>query len=113
MWSSDEDSEEPARKIPRFKNRREYEEPQEFRERFRFTPLFEKLMTEIGEFLEPEHYGRHLHSLTSRQKLLRYDFTLPDIFTTLSAILRVIKSSTQQELLRKVWFVSLMQAHRY
>ena len=71
MWSSDEDSEEPARKIPRFKNRREYEEPQEFRERFRFTPsLFEKLMTEIGEFLEPEHYGRHLHSLTSRQKLL-------------------------------------------
>lgn len=66
---SSSDEEEAPRKKPRFNQRRIYNDPADFKERFRFTPaLFDRLLAEIGPFLEPKAATNH--ALTAREKLL-------------------------------------------
>lgn len=64
------DSDEPRRKIPRFKERISYEDNEkDFQERYRFTPrLVNLLLDELGDSLEPT--TNRSHALSSKEKLL-------------------------------------------
>jgi hypothetical protein len=67
--SSDEEDAAVPRKRPKFNERRTYDYPADFRERFRFTPaLFDRLLAEIGPYIEPKVPTNH--ALSAREKLM-------------------------------------------